>query len=397
VRLVAVAALALAGATHAVRSAVVNDTLASRPDLAAKVWPGHPRVELALAMAGIGKAAAAGQAPAAESIDLTMAAARHAPLASEPFLIRGALALSRNRQDVAEALLVEASRRDPRSAAARSLLAQRYLSSGRPGEGLRQASVLVRLVSGGSAALVPALARYAKSPEAAPALRTMFAVNPEMRDLVLAELSNDAGNYATIMSLAGSEIGATPPSPAPLWQSQLLRALIERGELERSRDLWLRISGLRAAPAGIFNPQFAKLDAPAPFNWTIGRGDYGVAEPTGNNGLKVNYYGLSTAEFASQTMLLAPGNYRLSMQVTRDPGSDRQSGLSWSITCQPEGKSVLNLPISSEAGAARTLADSFTVPATCRSQSIRLGGVAIEFGSSEQVTISNLQLVREAR
>ena len=41
---------------------------------------------------------------------------------------------------------------------------------------------------------------------------------------------------------------------APAWQAQLLRSLIERGEFARAHALWLRISGLRTAPAGIFNP-----------------------------------------------------------------------------------------------------------------------------------------------
>ena len=49
-----VAALALAGAVQVVRSAVVQQLVASRPEVAAKVWPAHPRVGLALAMAEIG-------------------------------------------------------------------------------------------------------------------------------------------------------------------------------------------------------------------------------------------------------------------------------------------------------------------------------------------------------
>ena len=393
VRTALVLALALAGAVQVARSAVVQHSIASRPDLAAMLWPSHPRVELALAMAEIGKAASAGQAPAAASVARSMAAARRAPLAVEPYLIRGAIAQSEKRDDLAERLFVEASRRDPRSAAARYFLAQRYLTSGRPGDGLRQASVLVRLVSGGPAALVPAIAQYARAPDALPTLRRMFASDHGLRDAVLSELARDAGNYDLIVRLAGDDIGRGEPLVAPVWQTQLLRSLIDRGEFGRARALWLRISGLRTAPAGIFNPQFARLAAPAPFNWSFGGGEFGFAEPAAGNSLQVIYYGRANAEFANQTLLLAAGTYELRMRVVRD--SDSGSGLAWTVACGPAGAVLLNLPIGDIEGVARPISGRFAVPAGCSSQTIRLTGTAREYAASEQVTINDLQLVRQ--
>ena len=215
---IVVTALAIVGSVHSVRTAAVNGLLDDRLEIAAKVWPGHPRVKLALAMADIGAAAAGGRLPAANSFDLAQAASRDAPLAVEPFLIRGAWAQSQGNQQRAEALFVEANRRDPRSSAARFFLAQRYLSTGRLAEGLHHALVLVRLVSGGSDTLAPSLAQFAKSPKAVPALRAIFASDPVMRGLVLAQLSNDRNNYATIMSLAGSDLGPGSMAPPPQWQ-----------------------------------------------------------------------------------------------------------------------------------------------------------------------------------
>ena len=118
-----------------VRSAVVQQYAASAPEVAATLWPDHPRVALGLAMAEIGAAAGAGKVPAPMTIARSQAAARRAPLAVEPFLIEGAMAQSGQRPDRAERLFVEAARRDPRSAAARFFLAQLYLSSGRPMRG----------------------------------------------------------------------------------------------------------------------------------------------------------------------------------------------------------------------------------------------------------------------
>lgn len=391
-----VAALALAGVVQVVRSAVVQDRLAASPDVAARVSPDHPRVALALAMAEIGEAAAAGRTPPPATLAKSMAAARRAPLAVEPLLIGGALAQSEGRSDRAERLFAEAARRDPRSAAARYFLAQHHLSSGLPAEGLRHASVLIRLVRGGPATLVPAISQYAKSPGSVPTLRAMFARDHELRDLVLADLARDPGNYDLVIGLAGREIGSSGPNGAPAWQGQLLRSLIDRGQFARAQALWRRISGLSAAPAGLFNPQFAKLEAPPPFNWTLGGGDFGFAEPAAGGGLQVIYYGRANAEFASQTLLLAPGGYEIRMRVRRESDRAQGSGLAWVISCGTAGATLLTLPLGDAASDARPIAGRFTVPAGCPSQTMRLAGTAREYAPSEQVRIRDLQLVREA-
>lgn len=392
---VAIAALALIGAVQVVRSAIVQQMVASRPDVAASLWPGHPRVQLALAMGEIGAAATKGQAPGAASVKRSETASRRAPLAVEPFLIRGAIAQSEQQAKTAESLFVEAARRDPRSAAARFFLAQLYLASGRPGEGLRHASVLVRLVSGGLDALVPAMAQYAKSPGAVPTLRRMFGGNRDLRDAVLSDLARDAGNFDLIVALAGEAIGKEGPLVAPAWQALLLRSLIERGEFARAQSLWLRISGLRSAPGGIFNPGFEKLAAPAPFNWTLSGGDFGFAEPAAGGSLQLMYYGRTDGEFANQTLLLAPGPYELSMRVMRTSDGDGGSGLSWTMACSAPDKPLLNLAIGEVENVARPIAARFTVPAGCPAQTLRLVGAPREYAPSEQVMISDLKMVRQ--
>lgn len=389
-----VAALAVGGAVQVVRSAVVQDKVASRPDLAAMVWPDHPRVDLALAMAEIGTAAAAGRAPSATSVARSAAAARRAPLMVEPFLIDGAIAQSQRDSGRAEQLFAEAARRDPRSSAARFFLAQLYLSSARPQEGLRQAATLARLVAGGTAALVPAIAIYAKSPGAIPTLRTMFASDHALRDAVLSDLARDTDNYDVIVALAGDQIGRGEDGEVPGWQGQLLRALIERGDVVRARALWLRISGLATAPTGVFNPQFAKLTAPAPFNWSFGSGDFGFAEPAANASLQIVYFGRTNAELVSQTLLLTPGAYELRMRVMRESDKDLASGLAWTVACGKATAPVLTLPIGNDKGASRPIAGRFAVPAGCTSQTIRLVGTASDDSASEQLTVTNFQLVR---
>jgi hypothetical protein len=391
---VAVAALALGGAVQVVRSSVVQNSVVSRPDVAAKLWPGHPRVKMALAMAEIGTAASKGQAPSAAVVKRVDTAAQRAPLSARPFLVHGAIAQSRQDAKRAEQLFAEAARRDPRLAGARFFLAQIHLASGRPGEGLRHASVLARLVPHGSGALVPAIAQYANAPGGVPTLRRIFAVDPALGDAVLAELARDSGNLDLILSLARDGFGQADAAAVPVWQGTLLRSLVEKGEFARAHGFWMRISKVGSAPAGIFNPGFAKLAAPAPFNWTFSGGDFGFAEPAAGGGLQVMYYGRADAELANQTLLLAPGSYELGMRVMRTSDGEGESGLTWILACNA-GKNVLaKVPLGDAENVARRVTARFTVPAGCSPQTIRLTGTTREYAPSEQATITNLKLVR---
>ncbi len=387
--------LAIAGAAQVTRSAIVQQETPKRPELAAKFWPGHPRVEVALAMAEIGNAARNGRPPTAASVNRSETAARRSPLAVEPFLIKGAIAQNDQQGRRAELLFVEASRRDPRSSAGRFFLAQLYLASGHPEEGLRQAAVLLRLSSRGSAALVPPIAKYAKSPDAIPGLRRILAGDAALRDAVLSKLAEDVENYSIIVALAGREIGRSEQRVGTQWQAQLLRTLLEEGQLMRARALWLRISGLSSSPSGIFNPRFAKLAAPPPFNWTLGTGDFGFAEPVPQGALKVIYYGRADGELASQLLLLRPGTYVIKMRVARNSDIDGASGLAWTIACHTSKNVLLSLALRSEKGTAHPITGRFTVPPGCSSQMMRLAGTAREFPSSEEVTIDGLELVRQ--
>ncbi|MDQ3078833.1 MAG: hypothetical protein M3R03_02405, partial [Pseudomonadota bacterium] len=263
-----------------------------------------------------------------------------------------------------------------------------------PGEGLRHASVLSRLVPHGGSALVPAIAQYAKAPDGVSTLRRIFAGNRELGDAVLAELARDAANFDLILTLAGNGMSQADGAGAPVWQALLLRSLVEKGEFARARDFWVRISKLGSAPAGIFNPNFVKLAAPAPFNWTFGSGEAGFAEPAAGGGLQIMYYGRADAEFASQTLLLSPGSYELAMRVMRTSDGDGGSGLAWTVSCGPGKKALLKLPIGDAENVVRPIAARYTVPAGCSPQTIRLTGTTREYAPSEQVTVTGLRLVR---
>jgi hypothetical protein len=223
----------------------------------------------------------------------------------------------------------------------------------------------------------------------------LFAANPALGDEVLAELARDASNARLVIALAGRAVSAG--GAVPEWQTQLLRSLIERGDFTQAHALWSRFSGLRSVRVNLFNPQFAKVNAPAPFNWTLGAGKFGVAEAAPGGKLQVIYYGRDDAEFASQLLLLSPGAYELRMRVAREGASGEASGLSWRLSCQPADKLLLVLPFTSADSRTGALAGGFTVPANCPAQQLSLSGASREFAKSEQVVVQNLQLVRGIR
>src|SRR5690349_9254161 len=72
-----------------VRNAVVASTGARAPGTAARVWSGNPAVEISGAMAAIAQAARERREVPGSAFDAMRRAAVQAPLAPEPFLVRG--------------------------------------------------------------------------------------------------------------------------------------------------------------------------------------------------------------------------------------------------------------------------------------------------------------------
>ncbi|MDQ3139625.1 MAG: hypothetical protein M3Q15_02740, partial [Pseudomonadota bacterium] len=294
-------------------------------------------------------------------------------------------------------LFAESRRRDPRSAAPRYFLAQRYLTTGRTAEGLAEVSALARLVPRGGKLIVAGLVQVARAAGASPELVAMLRANPNLADVVLTALAKDVVNADLVMRIAAQMPNASAGRRTPPWQGRLLDALIKRGEYRRARALWNRIAGVSPTSApGLFNREFAELTAPPPFNWKLGKGSFGVVESAPGRKLQVIYYGRENAELASQLLLLDPGRYRLSLTAAGDGAA--RSGVAWSLTCAAAKTPFASLPLSGATIGGRALATDFSVPANgCEAQWLRLTGSAAEFADSEQVTISNLDIAKVGR
>ena len=371
-------------AWQVIRTAIIADP-STRRTIAPRLWPSHPSLVINRTMAEIGAHAARGQTPPPATLRRVDEIARKAPLAEEPFLIKGALAQVRQQQQLAERLFVAARSRDPRSPAARYFLADRYLRTGRVAPALAEIAALSRLFAEARAQFAPALAAFARTRGAVPQLRSFFRTSPELEPLVLSQLAEDAGNADLILALWGR--GRAAENPAPEWQPKLVNKLIEQGQFAKAYGTWRLLAGVGEHPGTIFNSGFRKVAAPPPFNWTFSTAG-GVVEPTPGDRLQLIYYGRDDSVLAEQTLVLSPGRYQLSMDVSGSLGAG--SEIAWTLTCVPGKDSILRLPVDRKG----RIAGSFAVPQGCPAQRLQLVAMPGEFPQSQEFTVGGLSLTK---
>ena len=374
-------------AAQVVRTAAVADD-SSRATLAVRLWPSHPAVLTDRTMGEIGARAARGQSLTPAILGQVDQIASKAPLAPEPFLIKGALAQVEQNQAHAEQLFTAARSRDPRSVAARYFLADRYLRSGRTGQALSEIAVLSQLFPEGMVGFGPALANFAHTPGAVPQLRHLFRSSPQLEPVVLSALANEALNAKLILALWGRRNSVADPATAE-WQAKLINRLVEQGQFGSAYAIWQLVTGMNDIRGTLFNPGFAKSTVPPPFNWTLATVG-GVVEATAGDRLQVIYFGRDEAPLAEQLLLLAPGRYQLRMDISDPPGEGGE--IAWSLTCVPGKAAIFRLPIERKG----PLTVSFAVPQGCVAQRLQLTGTPGDFPQTQDFSIGKLSLTQVA-
>ena len=255
-----------------IRVAFVQAYGASDPGRAARIWPGHPTVILEAGLAQVGEMAAASRPVDPALLGRLRYASAKAPLAPEPFLVRGVEAQLAGDGDVALRAFSTARDRNPRTIAARYFLADHYLKAGQARRGLAEISVLARLVPQSLPNVAPFLAAYARSPGAESDVKAMLRTHPPLEPALLNVLAADSANLDLILNLWSGRSGE---ESAP-WQRRLLTQLVESGRFGEARQAWARFTGISADPNRLFDPGFSK-DALPPFGWTLVSGAGGVA------------------------------------------------------------------------------------------------------------------------
>lgn len=371
-----------------VRQALVQAYAKEDPNRAALLYPGHPDIVLEMGLAAVGEAAAAGRNVERSLTDPLIASTAKAPLAPEPFLVRGVAARLAGDEALAGEAFRAAMIRNPRSVATRYFLADHYVATNQAREGLAEISALARLVPQSVPRLVPYLAIYAAQPAAAPQVKAMIRREPQLESALLNELAGKPENAELLLYLWSGRSGAE----ASGWQSRMVNGLVEAGRYDQAKKAWSRFTRLPSKPDELFDPQFEARTLP-PFGWNLVSGPSGVAEPDGSGRLHVLYYGRDNLTLASQQLTLPPGRYSLSMRV--DGAQPTSRSLAWTVTCLPLAGQIASISLD-RAANGQNISIAFDVPATCPAQRLDLVATALEFPEKAEVTVSRLRLERES-
>jgi hypothetical protein len=316
-------------------------------------------------------------------------ASRKAPLLPEPFLVHGVQAYISGDSGLASRAFVDAQKRDPRSTSAAYFLADYYFRSGRPLDGLLQATLLARLSPGTGEAVAPYVAAYAQNPSNWPAIRALFRKDQTIEDSVLTDLAQEAGNAAAIIAVADPK-HRTAESP---WLPVLLSKMIATGHYSVAHALWAYVAHVRLSRGTLlYNGSFTSAVAPPPFDWKLTSSNLGIADRQPGS-LHVVYFGEDDGVLASQLLLLSPGHY--SLQTTIGSNGVHQGLLSWSIRCDRSSKPISSIPAEIAAGRGWT----FAIPPGCPAQWLELWGKSGDVPAQAEVTLTSVTLkqVRDGR
>lgn len=383
-RMVVVAAAAALVAVQVVRNAAVGALASAKPEAAAQFWSGHPGTEIATAMTLIATAARHHRAVPPEVFADMGDAADKEPLAPEPYLVRGVQAELTGDGARAQEAFEAAQWRDPRSLPAAYFLADRYFRTGDVARGLAQVGALARLAPNGNITVAPYLAAYARNPANWPALRTMFRANPAVANSTLLALSSNIATAPAALALADPREKVEDA----FWLGPLINTLVGAGQYARAHQVWERTTAAGTATGQlIYDASFSDKKALPPFNWALTSSGIGFAERQAGGRLHLVFYGQEDGILASELLTLAPGAYRLSMQLAGDPARARV--LNWSIWCDGADAPIASTTLESAARGWQ-----FSVPINCPAQWLKLSGASGDLPQQAEATISHLKLER---
>jgi hypothetical protein len=386
-RAIVVGVLALLLVVTIVRNAAVDALSDLKPARAATFWRSHPAVEIGLGITEIAEAARMRRAVSPDAFTLMDEAARKAPLAPEPFLVRGVQAQLAGDMHAAERAFAAAESRDPRSLPAHYFLAEHYFRERDAARGLREVVSLASLSPNGAGGSAPYLAAFARDPANWAQMRTIFRAYPWIEHATLNALSQDPGSARTILAIAQPD----QLTPSSEWLPSLLSSLIKAGDYGQAKAIWASVS--RVAPGNqalLFDEGFTNSVPPPPFNWALTSSSLGLAERQAGGRLHAIYYGQDDGILARQLVVLPAGRYRLSMKVL--PGASQPQSLAWAVTCVGGQAPLARVPLN----VAATNGVAFEVPANCPAQYIDLVGTSADLPQQSDVTITDLKLTAGA-
>lgn len=177
----------------------------------------------------------------------------------------------------------------------------------------------------------------------------------------------------------------------PPGQNSYIRALADRGELERAHLTFLNflpteLIGRTGVP---FDGGFEGFPGAQPFNWRV-HSEYASYEPQG--GIYISFFGQGRPTIASQTLRLSPGTYSVQFEMN---GRIHRSGghLNWLMICSRSEEVLFELPITELLSSTTEFQLSFDVPdQQCTFQTLKLLGVAGEFPRTTRALLRRVDI-----
>jgi hypothetical protein len=293
--------------------------------------------------------------------------------------------------------MLEASRRQsPRLVETRLLLLDAYGRSGKAGAAMAEAKTLMGLIPQQTPLIVRLMAGLAGRPGGPEELERALPTS-QVKGEVMGRLAQTGADSALLERLARPMRGLARDPAQRGWIGQLAYTLLRRPDPDAARTLWSIFYDVSPAQvgAGVTDPEFRQGKGDPPFGWRIAPGAGGIATVR-NGGLEVYYYGRSTANFASQMLMLSPGAYWLTSAASSSD-SEPASGLAWQVRCMDTtGPLLTTIPVPVFVGAAGGRA-AFSVPAeNCSSQALLLAGIPPDVPRNQSARIERVAIERKA-
>ena len=287
----------------------------------------------------------------------------------------------------AHSLMELAVRSDGRALRSRLWLIDQAIHRRDFGAAVEHLDRLIMTNPAGRQVTIKAMSSIVRDPASHAPLAKMLATNPSWRQEFLYELNQQGMSPDAIFGLTPHSSAQTE---AIFVQSSLLQTLLKNHEYERAYLAWINFlpqSSLKQV-GSIYDPAFADLPGPAPFNWQLVSGPDGSAEFRRPSGLTVSYLGMTYAVLGQQTLLLPAGRYRFSVVAS---GKDEYNQIAWTITCASGGEPVQTTKLTNLASTRRKYSTTFEIPASgCEAQQLALSGSPGEFPKPADATIETV-------
>lgn|GEM_PF-6619674 len=172
-----------------------------------------------------------------------------------------------------------------------------------------------------------------------------------------------------------------------------LQILVQRGALQKAREVWLNNSNLRAEERHElpFNGTFAPRAELAPFNWSLRSNR---AEFQTSNTLHVTYLGRGSPTFVEQIIEAAPGTYLMRAsakgRMPRDGGA-----LRWTLTCIGETSPLVEMEIALRRNLeVESFVQELEIPDDeCAFQNVQLTGRPGEFPKTSRTELQSVEIL----